>query len=74
MEATLNKVDNITVSFKGQKFIVPEKTKEELNFYDQQELTVDQFFQILRLGFDELDKEKEKEIIKNVFSSMLERR
>ncbi len=74
MEAILNKVDNITVIFKGQQLVIPQKTKEELNFYDQQELTVDQFFQILRLGFDDLDEQKEKEIIENVFSAMLEGR
>jgi len=74
MEAILNKVDNITVIFKGQLLVIPQKTKEELNFYDQQELTVDQFFQILRLGFDDLDEQKEKEIIENVFSAMLEGR
>jgi len=74
MEAILQKVDNITVIFKGQQLVIPQKTKEELNFYDQQELTVDQFFQILRLGFDDLDEQKEKEIIENVFSAMLEGR
>lgn len=74
MEAILQKVDNITVIFKGQQLVIPKKTKEELNFYDQQELTVDQFFQILRLGFDDLDEQKEKEIIENVFSAMLEGR
>lgn len=74
MEAILQKIDNITVIFKGQQLVIPQKTKEELNFYDQQELTVDQFFQILRLGFDDLDEQKEKEIIENVFSAMLEGR
>lgn len=74
MEAILQEIDNITVIFKGQQLVIPQKTKEELNFYDQQELTVDQFFQILRLGFDDLDEQKEKEIIENVFSAMLEGR